>query len=176
MNKQPVLITLGSNIAPEQNLRRAVRMLKQNYRLEWRAVSPVYESAPVDAAGGIATDQPLFLNAAALVETDFYQPYRFKFEVLRFLERCLGRVRTADKFTPRPIDLDLALFGEQVLDQPGLCVPDPDILTRAHVALPLADLAPDLVHPITGQTLAEIAAPLRANTTLKLRPDFLWED
>ncbi len=63
-----------------------------------------------------------------------------------------------DKFAPRPLDLDIALFGDRVINDPRLTVPDPDILTRAHVALPLADLAPEWVHPSTGQTLAQIAA------------------
>ena len=155
----PALITLGSNIAPERNLPRAVALLRQNYHLTVRAVSRVYESAPVGASGGVVMDQPPFLNAALWVESDgYYGPLALKFHVLRFIELLLGRQRSADKFAPRPMDLDLALFGDCVLTSPHLILPDPDILTRAHVALPLAEIAPDWPHPLTGQTLAAIAA------------------
>ncbi len=70
----------------------------------------------------------------------------------------MGRVRTADKFAPRPIDLDIAFYGDRVLEVAGKVIPDPDVLRFAHVAAPLADVAGDWIHPQTGQTLAEIAA------------------
>lgn len=166
MSSNPVFIILGSNIAPEQNLPRAVQLIAE--RVDLRGVSRVYESAPVNAAGGIAADQGQFLNAAVLVETTI-PPAELKHEVLRGIEAELGRVRTVDKFAPRPIDLDLALYADLVLDDPKL--PDPDILTRAYVALPLADLAPDFRHPVTGQTLAEIAARCADNPNLTIRYD-----
>lgn len=166
-----VFITLGSNIQPETNLPRAVAMLRQNDHFALRAVSRVYESPAINAAGGVNPDQPAFLNAAVLVENDYYPPVRLKYEVLRFIEQCLGRVRTADKFAPRPLDLDMALFG--VLVRGGLVtLPDPDILTRAHVALPLADLAPDFVHPVTGQTLGAVAAAFAGAPGIRVRADF----
>ena len=155
----PALITLGSNIAPERNLPRAVALLRQNYHLTVRAISRVYESLPVSASGGVAEDPPPFHYAALLVESDgYYGPLALKFHVLRFIELLLGRARSADRFAPRPMDLDLALFGDCVLSSPHLTLPDPDILTRAHVVLPLAEVAPDWRHPLTGQTLAAIAA------------------
>ncbi|RPI97016.1 MAG: 2-amino-4-hydroxy-6-hydroxymethyldihydropteridine diphosphokinase, partial [Chloroflexi bacterium] len=116
----PVLIALGSNIAPEANLTRAVWMLHQNHHLVVCAASRVYASAPVDAAGRINPDQPAFLNAAVLIETDYYSPFSLKYNVLRFIETCLGRIRTADKFAPRPIDLDIALYANCVIDDPHL--------------------------------------------------------
>lgn len=158
-----VFITLGSNVEPVANLRRAVAMLSQNRHLVLRAVSSVYESPAVNAAGGFAEEQPRFLNAAALLESDgHYSPLQIKYNMLRFMELCLGRERSADKYAPRPIDLDLVLHGDAVIARPVLMLPDPDILTRAHVAQPLAELAPDFVHPLTGQTLAAIAAALPA--------------
>jgi 2-amino-4-hydroxy-6-hydroxymethyldihydropteridine diphosphokinase len=170
---KPVLVflTLGSNIAPERNLARAVRMLGQNHHLALRAVSRVYETAPIDASGGIAHDQANFLNAAVLVETDYYSPFSLKYNVLRFIETCLGRVRRTNKFAARPIDLDIALYDNHVIATPLLTIPDPGILNRAHVALPLADLAPEFVHPRTGQTLAAIAAPLAAQPGTTIRGD-----
>lgn len=171
----PVLVTLGSNIAPEHNLRRAVTMLHQNYHLRVRALSRVYESAPVSATGAVALDQPPFLNAAVWLDSDgYYAPLSFKFHVLRFIELLLGRRRSADKYAPRPIDLDIALYGDCLLSTPYLTLPDPDILARAHVALPLADVAPDWPHPLTGQSLAEIAASLARTAAIRVRDDFVW--
>ncbi len=171
----PVLITLGSNIAPERNLSRAVTLLRQNYHLRVRALSRLYESAPIGATGAIALDQPPFLNAAALLESDgYYGPLALKFHVLRFIELLLGRRRSADKYAPRPIDLDLALYGDCILNSPYLTLPDPDILTRAHVAVPLADVAADWPHPLTGQPLAEIAAALAGTAEIRVRDDFAW--
>ena len=80
--------------------------------------------------------------------------------VLRPLEAELGRVRGPDRNAPRPIDLDIAFAGDLVVRDPalGLEIPDPEIIARAHLALPLADLAPEAVHPLDGRTLGAIAA------------------
>ncbi len=154
-------IILGSNRAPERNLARAVRMLRQNHHLIVRAVSPVYRSAPLDTVGAVIPDQAVCLHAAAHLETDHYTAHALTTTVLRFIETCLDRERTGDTFAPRTIDLILALYGDAVIIDDALTLPDPDILTSAHVALPLAEVAPGVVHPVTGQTLAEIAAPFR---------------
>lgn len=160
-------IALGSNIQAEHYLPEAVRRLAARCRV--LAVSPVYETAPVGK-----TDQPNFLNAAVLIETDL-SAEALKTQVLQVIERDLGRVRTADKNAPRTIDLDIALFGESVLDVGARHIPDPDILRYAHLAVPLAALAPDLRHPETGQTLAEIARNLPA-AGLRVREDVnLWK-
>lgn len=167
---------MGSNLAPEQNLPRAVKMLRQNYHLRIDGLSRVYESAAINARGEIASDQPAFLNAAVLVQSDgYYGPLHLKFHVLRFIELCLGRARRADKFAPRVIDLDIAFYGGQVIENEHLHVPDPGILTYAHLALPLADLAPEFVHPVTGQTLAAIAAPLAHQNGITVRTDLHLE-
>jgi 2-amino-4-hydroxy-6-hydroxymethyldihydropteridine diphosphokinase len=129
------------------------------------AVSRVYETAPVGF-----TEQANFLNAAVLVETS-RGPAELKTDVLADVEKRLGRVRTENKNAPRTIDVDIALFNEDVLEVGARRIPDPDILAYGHVALPLADLAPDYRHPETGQTLAEIAAPFASDPALRLRPD-----
>jgi len=147
-----VFVSLGSNIDSERNLREAVRRLAASCRL--LAVSPVYETAPVGN-----TEQPNYLNAAALVETELTAA-ELKERVLQVIEGELGRVRTEDKNAPRTIDLDIALYGDAVLDLGPRHIPDPDILRYPHVAVPLADLAPRLRHPETGQTLAEIVRGL----------------
>ncbi|HHW86531.1 MAG TPA: 2-amino-4-hydroxy-6-hydroxymethyldihydropteridine diphosphokinase [Chloroflexi bacterium] len=149
-----VLITLGSNINREQNVVEALRRLEQEPDLKVLTVSPVYVTQAVGADGKV-TDQPAFSNAAICVETEL-DPFTLRSR-LRALEAVMGRVRTADKFAPRPIDLDIAFYGDRVVEVAGKVIPDPDVLRFAHVAVPLADVAGDWVHPQTGQTLAEIA-------------------
>lgn len=150
-----VLITLGSNINREQNVVEALARLEQQPDLEVLAVSPVYVTPAVGADGRRAA-QPAFSNAAICIETEL-DPFTLRGK-LRALEAAMGRVRTADKFAPRPIDLDIAFYGDRVLEVAGKVIPDPDVLRFAHVAVPLADIAGDWVHPQTGQTLADIAA------------------
>jgi 2-amino-4-hydroxy-6-hydroxymethyldihydropteridine diphosphokinase len=163
-----VFVALGSNINSEHNLQEAVRRLALCCRLV--AVSPVYETAPVGN-----TKQPRFLNAAALIETDLAAA-ELKAHVLRVIEQELGRVRTEDKNAPRTIDLDIALFGDQVLDLGPRHIPDPDVLSYPHIAVPLADLAPTVRHPEDGRTLQEIAQSLPASG-LVFRPDVvLWPE
>jgi 2-amino-4-hydroxy-6-hydroxymethyldihydropteridine diphosphokinase len=150
----PVLLSMGSNIEPRLHLVLAARRL-----LEWfpdAEFSRVFETEPIGAPRA-----PWFLNAAAAIVTDL-DPLGLKFQVLRPLEAGLGRQRTADRNAPRTIDLDIAMCGDLVVEdrEAGLRLPDPEILTAAHIALPLADLAPQQVHPVTGQTLREIAAQL----------------
>jgi GTP cyclohydrolase I len=159
-----VFIALGSNIDGERHLPEAVRRLALYCRL--LVVSPVYESAPVGT-----TDQPNFLNAAALIETSLTAA-ELKAQVLQRIEQELGRVRTADKNAARTIDLDIALFGDQVLQVGARHIPDPDILKYAHIAVPLADLAPQQRHPETGQTLSDIAHHL-TSSQLVPRPDII---
>ena len=163
-----VFVALGSNIDGERNLREAVRRLALGCRVV--AVSPVYETAPVGK-----TDQANFLNAAVLIETDL-TVVELKEQVLQVIEKELGRVRTADKNAPRTIDLDIALFGDQVLDHGARQIPDPELLRYAHIAVPLADLAPTRRHQEDGRTLIEIAQSL-ATDGLARRPDVvLWRE
>jgi 2-amino-4-hydroxy-6-hydroxymethyldihydropteridine diphosphokinase len=155
-------IALGSNIEPEANLREAVRLLAAQCRL--LTVSPVYQTEPVGT-----TDQLAFLNAAALIETEL-DATALKTRVLQEIEQALGRKRTADKNAPRTIDLDITMFNSEVFDLGPRHIPDPDLLRYAHVAVPMADLAPQFVHPETGQTLEEIAQGM-AREGLKVQPD-----
>lgn len=171
----PVFITLGSNIEPEKNLPAALRLLGQHEGIHIRRVSRVYRSPAVGADGEVSMDQEDFLNAAVLVETDL-PILKLKKSVLRQIEAQLERVRTQDKFAPRTIDLDIALFGNETLgliieepDGSGETVfPDPDITRFAHVALPLADLDSEFVHPLTGETLGSIAERFVGATGIKV--------
>ncbi len=153
MTSPDVFVSLGSNIAPQTNLSHAVRRLRQ--QCDVLAVSSAYRTAPQGFA-----DQPDFLNLSVQLHT-LLQPDTLKTQVLDVIERELGRVRDPNnKNAPRTIDLDISLWGDAVLEygvKPWR-VPDPDILRFAHVAVPLAELAPDFMHPTEGVTLAAIAA------------------
>jgi 2-amino-4-hydroxy-6-hydroxymethyldihydropteridine diphosphokinase len=80
-------------------------------------------------------------------------------------------VRTEDKYAPRTIDLDLCLLGDTVLNTPELTLPDPDLLSRPHLAVTMAELAPGFIHPLTQEPLRAIADRLRSGAELVARPD-----
>jgi 2-amino-4-hydroxy-6-hydroxymethyldihydropteridine diphosphokinase len=162
-----IVVSLGSNIDKERNLPEAVRWLSRHCRL--LAVSNVYETCPVGLE-----DQPTFLNAAVLLESEL-DAAAFRLEILAPLERALHRVRTADKNAPRTIDADLTLFNDAVFDlDADHPIPDPDLLQAAHVAVPVAEIVPDMHHPETGELLAGIAQRLRLESISGDKPA-LWE-
>lgn len=154
-------ISLGSNIDPAENLPKAAWELKGLGTI--KKVSRVYESAPVGYL-----DQPNFLNAALLLETSL-SAEELKHSALKSIEQKLHRVRDPNNINAqRTIDLDLSVF----LTPKDSLVLERDILTRAFVAVPLAEILPGFVPPQTGQTLAEIARSLASELeTLRPRPD-----
>ena len=143
-----VYLSLGSNIGDrERNLRDAVELLAEP---ELRAVrvSSFYETAPLEVL-----DQPWFLNAVVEAETDLF-PKQLLARVQR-IEQALGRRRLKPK-GPRTIDIDILLYGGAVIDADELQVPHPRLAERRFVLEPLAELAPNLHHPVTGRTVAEM--------------------
>ncbi len=152
-----VYISLGSNIDPLNNLRRAVELLGQHTTLH--AVSHAYRTPPQGF-----TDQPDFLNAAVKITTQL-DILTLKHEVLDWIERELKRVRDPNnKNAPRTIDLDISLWNDETVeygDKPWR-IPDPDILRFAHVALPLAEIAPAYLHPTEHITLTALSARFSA--------------
>ena len=161
-----VLIALGSNIDRERNMAAAIDRLRAHPQMELVAVSPIYTTAAI-GSDGAESGQPIFANAAARIATAL--PAAKLRHELRAMEAALGRVRTADKFAPRPIDLDIIFYGAEVLDIDGHHIPDRDVVRFAHIALPAADIAGDWIHPETGQTLATIAAMLSTEELEKSR-------
>lgn len=147
-----VFVAFGSNIAPETNVPRALDLLAATVRVV--EVSTVYRTAPIGRP-----DQNPFYNGVFLIETGL-EPRSLKFDLLRGIEGRLRRVRTADRYAPRTIDLDIALYGNLVVSEPDLAIPDPDITARAFLAAPLAELAPEMVLPGGSETLAQIAKRL----------------
>ena len=146
--KKIAYLSLGSNLGDrEANLREAIGRLGELGMV--RAVSAFYETEPVEVQGR----QPWFLNAAAAVETEL-QPQEF-LERMLAIEQSMGRTRTVPR-GPRTIDLDILLFGDDVLDMPGLTVPHPAMQQRRFVLTPLAEIAPDARHPMLQRSVREL--------------------
>jgi 2-amino-4-hydroxy-6-hydroxymethyldihydropteridine diphosphokinase len=131
-------------------LRAAIELLRADRRLDVVEVSSFRETDPVDYL-----DQPRFVNAAAAVETSLGA--RELLELLLATERELGRKRTGPRFGPRTIDLDLLLYGDEMIDEPGVRVPHPRLHERRFALEPLAELDPGLVVPGRGPVPALLA-------------------
>jgi 2-amino-4-hydroxy-6-hydroxymethyldihydropteridine diphosphokinase len=144
-------VGLGANLGPrEDTLRRALELLSEAEGVEVVAVSELRETEPVGVL-----DQPRFLNGAAAVETTLAP--RELFDVLVEIERSLGRVRK-ERWGPRVVDLDLLVFGDALVDEPGLHVPHPRLTERKFALEPLADLDRDLEIPGSGRVSELLAA------------------
>jgi para-aminobenzoate synthetase component 1 len=143
------LITFGSNYEAKSNLVKALKALNQQVQI--LAVSSVYENPAITK-----TTSPPYLNGACLVKTSL-QALELHEQVLRPIEDNLGRIRGEEGKAKCSIDLDLVLYEKQILSTPDLQLPAPDILQYAYVAVPLGFLVPDWIHPITKETMAEIA-------------------
>lgn len=144
-------VGLGSNVGDrERMLWSAVHMLAFNPEVEVVAVSSIRETDPVGLA-----EQPRFLNAAVALDTEL-EP-RALLDLLLSVERELGRVREGPRFGPRTIDLDLLLYGDETVDEPGLIVPHPRLHERRFALEPLAELDPGLTVPEKGSVQALLA-------------------
>ena len=145
------IIAIGSNIERERNIPEAVRLLRRARGITVERVSQVFESPSV----GGPDDAPDFFNAAVLVSSEL--DYEELQAVAHAVEDELGRIRSDDPNAPRTADLDVVYYGDLVGERNGKQIPDPDVLTAAHVALPIADAVPEWTHPVDGRTAVEIA-------------------
>lgn len=141
-----VYLGLGSNLGDRQaNLDKALEFLSQ--RLRMGKISSIYDTEPLGES-----NQPRFLNLVCQAFTHL-QPAGL-LALAKGIERKLGRVSKSGK--PRTIDIDILLYGDQVIETPELVIPHPKMTERAFVLIPLDEIAPDIVHPVAGKTVKEL--------------------
>jgi len=151
-------LSLGSNTGDrEANLRAAIAQLRQLGEIV--AVSSFYETEPVEV-----TEQPWFLNCAVRMRTE-ESASELLSDVLA-VEKGMGRVRTGTK-GPRNIDIDILLFGDEIIEEKGLEIPHPGLAARRFVLEPLAEIASDTVHPVFGKTVRELRDSLAAGQVVR---------
>jgi 2-amino-4-hydroxy-6-hydroxymethyldihydropteridine diphosphokinase len=148
VNRRLAYIGIGSNLDdPARQVRAAIDALKRLPRSTFVGASRLYRTAPWGNA-----DQPSFVNAAAVISTAL--PPRELLDALLAIERAQGRVRDGARWGPRVIDLDILVYGDARIDEPGLRVPHPHLAGRPFALLPLADLDPGLEIPGLGPVRA----------------------
>jgi len=140
-----IFLGLGSNVDPEKNLQLAVNELQRRY--ESLELSRVYKSAAVGFEGSD------FLNLVVSFESD-ESPADMHAQI-ESIHDMAGRERGDARFIARPLDIDLLLYDDLVIDEPPIRLPRTDVLKYSFVLRPMQELAPDLVHPVSGRTMAE---------------------
>ena len=157
-----VYLGLGSNMGNRQNnLDRALDFLSQRLKIE--KVSSVYDTEPLGNP-----NQPRFLNLVCRISTGL-EPMAL-LTLAKGIESKLGRLPHTSNAS-RPIDIDILFYGDQVIESEGLIIPHPRLTERAFVLIPMAEIAPDLVHPVNGKTIKELVRELQRG----VQDVFKWE-
>ena len=152
-------LSLGSNIGPEVNLPKAVKLLSQHGEIE--KISSVWEIKPV--GGGVGGN---YLNACLSYKTPLSRD-ELKTEIIHPIESSLGRIRTQDKYAPRTIDIDIILFDDEIVGGRWLA--------QVFVVVPLAEIYPDFQNPNANESIAEIATRLRREVWTETRRGVLFD-
>ena len=144
-----VYLGLGSNLGDRQaTMEKALKLLGE--RLQIELVSSIYETEPVGYE-----DQPMFLNAVCRGQTEL-GPLQL-LSLVKGIEASLGRVSSFPN-APRIIDVDIIFYGDVIMQTPELTIPHPRLEERAFVLIPLLEMAPDLCHPVSGESIKDLAA------------------
>jgi 2-amino-4-hydroxy-6-hydroxymethyldihydropteridine diphosphokinase len=152
VNPATAYLGLGSNLGErEETIRRAVGALAGHPEIEVRQIAEPIETEPVGPPG-----QGPYLNAAVEVGTTL--PPQQLLSICKDIEEHLGREPGGERWGPRTIDLDILLYGEEVIDEPGLTVPHMELYRRRFALEPLSRIAPEARHPVLGLTVAELLA------------------
>ena len=160
-----VYLGLGSNLGTrEANLRMAIRALTRLARVG--GVSSLYESEAV------GPPQPRYYNAVAAIETGLRPLPLLRF--VKGIEEEIGRRPGGERNGPRPIDIDILLYGDEVVEEEGLVVPHPRIGERAFVLTPMAEIASAVLHPVANQSMEEMAEGVDTSGITKVR-DRGWD-
>ncbi len=153
-----VYLGLGSNLGDRKaNLKKALQLLGE--RLQIEQVSSFYETEPVGHA-----EQPMFFNAVCRAETEL-GPLQL-LSLIKGIEATLGRVPGFAN-SPRSIDVDILFYGDLVVETTELTIPHPRIKERAFVLIPLLEIAPQLVHPVSGESISDLAARVPGKEDVK---------
>ena len=149
-----VYLGIGSNLGKrEENIRGALSILDDTDGITVRKISSCYETEPV----GPVTGQDDFYNVAAEIETTL-SPGQVLAHI-NLVEQHLGRLR-GERWGPRTIDIDILLWEDMVVDEDELTIPHPEMVRRAFVLTPLAEIAPEVIHPTAQRSIAELASQL----------------
>ncbi len=156
---------IGSNLGDrERNIRRAVDEIASLPFTKLITVSSLYDSEPVGEV-----EQANFVNAVALIETEL-QPTRLLWNLM-LIEKRMGRVRTV-RWGPRPIDLDIIIYGKSIIKEDGLSIPHPEMEKRAFVLIPLLEIDPELVHPRSKEPLKKLLKKIKPHRSVKRKGRF----
>jgi 2-amino-4-hydroxy-6-hydroxymethyldihydropteridine diphosphokinase len=156
-----VYLGLGSNLGERiELLKEAIRMIGKSAG-KVVVLSSVYESEPVGLESGGD-----FLNMVACIDTDL-TPSGLLGRII-MIESRLGRVRSETRYTSRTIDIDILLYNDEIIEKDSLSIPHPNLHLRRFVLVPLNELAPDLMHPVSGKTVKELLASCPDNSKVSL--------